>query len=47
MFAPPLGGEVPVEGTSLESPIILEGVDEHHFQAFLRVLYPLYVQLRL
>lgn len=41
MFALPLGGEAPVEGTSLESPIVLEGVDEHHFQVFLRVLYPL------
>ncbi|KIM36757.1 hypothetical protein M413DRAFT_31387 [Hebeloma cylindrosporum] len=40
MFSLPGGGEVPVEGTSLECPIILEGVDEHHFQAFLRVLYP-------
>jgi len=43
MFALPLGGEAPVEGTSIESPIILEGVDGHHFQLFLRVLYPLYV----
>ena len=31
MFALPLGGEAPVEGTSLETPIVLEGVDEHHF----------------
>ena len=45
MFALPLGGEVPVEGTSIETPIVLEGIDEQHFDAFLRVLYPLYVQL--
>ena len=46
MFALPPGGEAPVEGTSIKTPIVLEGVDEQHFHAFLRVLYPLYVPLR-
>jgi len=45
MFSLPPGGELPVEGTSIETPIVLEGIDEQHFDAFLRVLYPLYVQL--
>lgn len=40
MFSLPPGGEAPVEGTSLETPIVLEGVGEDHFHAFLRVLYP-------
>ena len=31
----------PVEGTSLDNPIILEGVIEKQFRAFLRALYPL------
>jgi hypothetical protein len=44
MFALPVNGEIPVNGNSLESPIVLEGVDERHFQVFLRALYPLYVR---
>jgi len=42
MFALPVSGDIPVEGGSLELPIVLEGVDERHFQVFLRALYPLY-----
>jgi len=40
MFALPVNAKIPVEGSSLESPIVLEGVDERHFQVFLRALYP-------
>jgi len=40
MFALPVSGDIPVEGGSLDSPIVLEGVDERHFQVFLRALYP-------
>ncbi|KIM36752.1 hypothetical protein M413DRAFT_448888 [Hebeloma cylindrosporum] len=42
MFALPSGNgnETPIEGTSLENPIILDGVAEEQFRAFLRAIYP-------
>ena len=45
MFALPPGNdnEICPEGTSLDSPIVLEGVAEDQFRAFLRVLYPVWV----
>jgi hypothetical protein len=47
MFALPSSKEngIPVEGTSLDNPIILDGVTEEHFRAFLRILYPLWVSI--
>jgi len=34
-----------VEGMSLDNPIILDGIAEEQFRAFLRVLYPLWVPI--
>lgn len=38
---PPNENGTPIEGTSLGNPIILDGVAEEQFRAFLRALYPL------
>jgi hypothetical protein len=45
MFALPPGNDNQIrpEGTSLDSPIFLEGIGEDQFRAFLLVLYPLWV----
>jgi hypothetical protein len=47
MFALPQANEngTPIEGTSLDNPIILDGVEEKQFRAFLRALYPLWVSI--
>ena len=47
MFALPTGNdnEGRGEGSSLEFPILLDGVAEDQFRAFLSVLYPLWVAI--
>jgi len=49
MFSLPPGpaneNGTPVEGMSLDNPIILNGIAEGHFRAFLRVLYPLWISI--
>lgn len=40
MFKLPVAQDVPVEGSSDQQPIRLEGIKEDDFRQLLRVLYP-------
>lgn len=40
LFTLPYGLDVPVDGSSDEQPLRLEGVKEHDFRQLLKVMYP-------